>query len=70
MLDSIEELGVVNGTEFVSFTGTDCSYCIVADYELEDIEPAEADLMKKDWEKVSRMIEEKDLVLSTFQAID
>ncbi|WP_379317915.1 hypothetical protein [Paenibacillus puldeungensis] len=68
-VDSILDVGTAHGTKYISYTGTDCSICILKDEETE-ADSKELDLLKADWQKVSTMLDEKETVLKTFQSVD
>lgn len=69
MVDSLIDVGTTHGTKYVSYTGTDCSICTLKDEETET-DSNELELMKADWQKVSKMMDEKETVLKSFQSLD
>lgn len=65
-LDGITQIGTIEGYKFYSYTGTDCSMCILKD-ETMDYSSEELNKMNNDWEKAVVMSSEKEIVLSSFR---
>ncbi|MNP53625.1 hypothetical protein D3C76_1481130 [compost metagenome] len=62
-------MGTTHGTKYVSYTGTDCSICILND-EGADADVNEQNLMSNDWTKVTEMLTDKDAVIHSFESIN
>ncbi|MNZ82068.1 hypothetical protein D3C78_1007550 [compost metagenome] len=69
-LDSIEDIGTAKGKEFVTYTGTDCSICILNDEEDSNVDNTELNLRKADWQKASKMYEDRQIVVKSFKSND
>ncbi|SDF39360.1 hypothetical protein SAMN04488542_11032 [Fontibacillus panacisegetis] len=68
-LDSISEVGTSQSIKYVSYTGTDCSICILNDTVV-DADVNEQNLMSNDWTKVTEMLTDKDAVIHSFESIN
>ncbi|MNO22099.1 hypothetical protein D3C76_118760 [compost metagenome] len=68
LVDSVREIGSVGSTRFVSYTGTDCSICILIEND-DEVDKQEESLLKQDWQMASMIFEERSKVFDSFSEL-